>query len=298
MRKSLRILTALAGALIIMSLVTLSGCGKKEAPVPIGPAKIDFATSYDQALKLAQEKNQKILIDFYTDWCTWCKKLDTETYVDTMVVSMSGNIVFTKINAEVDTATARKYSVKAYPTIVLLNSDGTEIDRIAGFLPGPDFVETVNNYLNDIQTLNYYLRMAAAGETTELNFRIGEKYQYRGMVAEAENYYGKVIAADPDNKEGRSDSAMMALAEMKMQAKMYEEAIARFAEVMKKFAGQSIASDAEIMTAIVYREKGDTAMAIKSFEGFIKNNPASPDTAYAQKQILKLKNPAPVEGGK
>ncbi|HCH44379.1 DUF255 domain-containing protein, partial [uncultured Algoriphagus sp.] len=35
----------------------------------------------------ANEKNPKmLLVDVYTDWCGWCKKMDKETFKDPKVV--------------------------------------------------------------------------------------------------------------------------------------------------------------------------------------------------------------------
>jgi thiol:disulfide interchange protein DsbD len=278
-------------------IVLIAGCGKKEEPI-VAPTQINFAADYQSALKLAQDKGQKVIIDFYADWCTWCKRLDTVTFVDSSVIAMSKDIVFAKINAEVDTATAAIYRVKGYPTVVLANADGSEIDRIGGYLAPSEFKETIENYLKDVNTLNYFLGKADSGATTELNYRIGEKYADRGMYPEAEIYFAKVISADPENKELRTDSAMMAVADIKRRDKKYDEAMAEFKKVMEKFPGTPLATDAEIWTAVVYRQKGDTAKAIEAFENFLKNHPESDDTAYARQQIEKLKNPPPPDSAK
>ena len=34
----------------------------------------------EQAEKLAKENPRKWLVDVYTDWCGWCKKMDQETF--------------------------------------------------------------------------------------------------------------------------------------------------------------------------------------------------------------------------
>ena len=32
--------------------------------------------SFEQAVELQKKEPRKILIDVYTDWCGWCKKMD------------------------------------------------------------------------------------------------------------------------------------------------------------------------------------------------------------------------------
>ena len=40
----------------------------------------------EEAYAAAQQDGKKILIDFYTDWCGWCKKLDADTYSKPQVI--------------------------------------------------------------------------------------------------------------------------------------------------------------------------------------------------------------------
>ena len=63
-------------------------------------------------------------------------------------------MVFFNVNAEsADSIVAQKYSVSGYPTFVLTDSEGKEVDRIVGYLPTEDFLTTVENYKNGIGTL-------------------------------------------------------------------------------------------------------------------------------------------------
>ncbi|MEW5923332.1 MAG: thioredoxin family protein, partial [Candidatus Zixiibacteriota bacterium] len=115
MRKGIKFSLMIAVLLAAVSLSTMIGCSKKAEDVVVSPKEIEFVTDYATALQIAQEKNQKILIDFYTDWCVWCKRLDSFTYSDSAVIEMSKSMVFAKINAEVDTLTAQKYIIPGYP---------------------------------------------------------------------------------------------------------------------------------------------------------------------------------------
>lgn len=57
--------------------------------------------SFEQAVQLAQKNKKKILIDVYTDWCSWCKYMDRNTYTnDTIVKYINKNYYAVKFNAE------------------------------------------------------------------------------------------------------------------------------------------------------------------------------------------------------
>ena len=47
--------------------------------------KIKWLT-FEQAVELSQKEPRKILIDIYTDWCGWCKKMDAATYMHPKIV--------------------------------------------------------------------------------------------------------------------------------------------------------------------------------------------------------------------
>ena len=55
----------------------------------------------DEALKLNKTKPKKLLVDIYTDWCGWCKKMDKDTYADTAIARyINDNFYAVKFNAE------------------------------------------------------------------------------------------------------------------------------------------------------------------------------------------------------
>ncbi|MEP7127753.1 MAG: DUF255 domain-containing protein [Chitinophagales bacterium] len=57
--------------------------------------------SITEAEKLNAQHPRKILIDIYTDWCGWCKKLDATTYKDPRIVQyLNDNFYAVKLNAE------------------------------------------------------------------------------------------------------------------------------------------------------------------------------------------------------
>lgn len=42
--------------------------------------------SWEEALDKTQKEPKKIIVDIYTDWCTWCKKMDRTTFSDPTIV--------------------------------------------------------------------------------------------------------------------------------------------------------------------------------------------------------------------
>lgn len=57
--------------------------------------------SFEEAVAKSKEEPKKLLIDIYTDWCGWCKKMDKEAYSNAELVSyINENYYPVKFNAE------------------------------------------------------------------------------------------------------------------------------------------------------------------------------------------------------
>lgn len=55
----------------------------------------------EQAEKLAKENPRPILIDTFTDWCGWCKKLDQDTFSNPVIAEILNNKFYpVKFDAE------------------------------------------------------------------------------------------------------------------------------------------------------------------------------------------------------
>ena len=62
--------------------------------------KIQWMT-WDEAVKANEKNKKKFFIDFYTDWCGWCKRMDNTTFADPAVAKyMNANFYNIKFNAE------------------------------------------------------------------------------------------------------------------------------------------------------------------------------------------------------
>jgi thioredoxin-related protein len=117
--------------------------------------------SYDLGLENAKKENKPIMVDFYTSWCGWCKKMDKETFAHKDVSKLlSQDYVAVKLNAEsskklkiggqdlTERDVAKDFKVTGYPTICFLKADGDKIGCLPGYA-GPEHFVNVLSYIKD-----------------------------------------------------------------------------------------------------------------------------------------------------
>jgi thioredoxin-related protein len=119
--------------------------------------------NFNDGLKLAQEKRKPIIMDFYADWCGWCRKMETEVFADREVAArLKDNYVCIRIHTDRDqdetikyknhVLTKREFSmmvgVQGLPTLVFMDKEGNLITKIPGFMT-KDMLLPLLNYIRE-----------------------------------------------------------------------------------------------------------------------------------------------------
>lgn len=104
---------------------------------------VSWEYDLERALDKAKSSGEPIMADFYTDWCHWCDKLDSDTYSDSRVDELSRKFICVKIDADSNKAVASKYGVRGYPTVIFFDSNGKTIGRVGGYLPPEAFLKNM-----------------------------------------------------------------------------------------------------------------------------------------------------------
>jgi thioredoxin-related protein len=120
--------------LVVAAMLGAAAC-QREAP------SAWFKGDYQAARTAAAERDTVLMIQFYTDWCNWCRRLEADTFSVPAVRDQLAKIVSLRVNAEeAGEELARRFDVDSYPTMIFLDSDGQEMDRILGYLPPDKFL--------------------------------------------------------------------------------------------------------------------------------------------------------------
>jgi thioredoxin-related protein len=129
--------------------------------------------SFEEAYKLNKKKPKKMMVDVYTDWCGWCKKMDAETFANPVIASyMNDHFYNVKFNAErkdtivIDgvkfsnpnpssSRSTHQLAVEllrgkmSYPSYAFLNEKGQLITVVAGYQQAQGFECILNFFGSD-----------------------------------------------------------------------------------------------------------------------------------------------------
>jgi thioredoxin-related protein len=103
-----------------------------------------FSGDLEAAQAEAGARGTMVMIEFYADWCNWCRRLEADTFSVPEVQRELAKFVPIKLNGEEGGAElAASFGVDSYPTLIFLDPEGNEMDRILGYLPPDRFLRRV-----------------------------------------------------------------------------------------------------------------------------------------------------------
>jgi thioredoxin-related protein len=140
--------------------------------------------TWEEAVELNKKQPKKIMVDVYTDWCGWCKKMDKSTFANPEVSNyLRDHFYAVKLNAEqreaiifgrdtftyMDSGNGRGVNTLAYalldgkmgyPSIVYLDEQFRRIMISPGYKETPDLMRELKFAKEEIynkQTWEEYL---------------------------------------------------------------------------------------------------------------------------------------------
>jgi tetratricopeptide (TPR) repeat protein len=120
-----------------------------------GPGALGENPPFEQVRQRSKDSGRPILLDFYRMGCSWCEKQARETYATSEVSAAFESVVRARYDGErgEGKALADRYHIPGFPTVVVIDSDGAEVDRITGFKAPKEFLPEVQRILRGEGTL-------------------------------------------------------------------------------------------------------------------------------------------------
>ncbi len=112
--------------------------------------------SYEEALKKSKQQGRKLFIDCYTTWCGPCKYMSETVFKQEKIGDfLNQNFICLKYDMEKGEGPelAKKFGVRAYPTFIIVNPDGTIRHKLVGGGEEEQFIERVKESFDDNKAL-------------------------------------------------------------------------------------------------------------------------------------------------
>lgn len=124
--------------------------------------------TFNKVLERAKKENKQVFVDCYAVWCGPCKMLEKDIFPDKKVGEFL-NEKFINFKSDMEKGEGiilrKKYNITFYPTLLILNSDGSEYSRCVGTDDSVDgFIEMVNKMLrSDLAKLRSKFKTSLEG---------------------------------------------------------------------------------------------------------------------------------------
>jgi len=148
---------------IIIALIALTGFAQK--------TKVNWY-SFEKAVELNKQEPKKILVDVYTDWCGWCKKMKKNTFNHPEIANyINKNFYAVRFDAESDKkvsfngrtfikkgdsrkrphqlAIALLQGKMSYPSVAYLDENNNLITTVPGYQEPKDIEPILKFFVED-----------------------------------------------------------------------------------------------------------------------------------------------------
>lgn len=213
--------------------------------------EVQWRTDYNAARIEAQKTGLPIVIDFSTDWCVHCKKLDVTTFRDPAVAAcLNGNFIPLKLDGDKEKRLVEALRIQGYPTLILAGPDGRILKTIEGYRDAARFREDLQEVLAalsnpDWMNRNYQdaARSAQAGDfaaAAAMLHKIIDDARQKPI-----HWQARILLQDIE----RQAQLQLGRAKRLEEAGLWVEAAAAYAETMRVYAGTGAAADAARLLA-------------------------------------------------
>jgi thioredoxin-related protein len=287
---NLKIMGLAAIFLAFIAVVTLPNLTSKADVIP-------WEGDYQAALKKAEAASQLVLVYLYTDWCGFCRKMDRETFENEgLIDAMAAHYVWVRLNAETQDDGKRlrqEMGVSGFPTTLLLNAKGEELDRLEGFIPPTGFQEMVENMAASPDSIAVLTAEAEKQpDSAPLHYRIGRKHLDRRNFSKAQEAFSRVIELDPENREGSTDASHYYLAVSLASQEQLESALEQLEVFETKFQTSEVAADVQVLRGLIHFHSGDVDAAKKVLREYLKDNPEHRQAPRIKRILAELDAPS------
>lgn len=208
-----------------------------------------YFRTWQHVLEEAKRLRRPIFLDLYADWCYPCKKLEQETFSHPSVHKILQKYVMVKFNIDKPEGRSlvNRYRVERFPTTLMLDWQGREVERVIGFYPPRFFRTPVEDALEPSQQ-NIYENLRARWSrepgNLPLALRLADRALLRRSLQESERLYRQILQIDRKDTKRLGSQALFGLARLQTRESQYLQALPILAQLHREYPRSLVRIDA------------------------------------------------------
>jgi TolA-binding protein len=207
--------------------------------------EVEWRTDYNKARQEALDKGRPLLLDFGTENCFFCKKLDATTFRDGGVVGLlNKKFIPLKIDANRNAALSDALHVDRFPTLVLAAPDGKILATQEGYIEAPRCQELLQRALVILSNPEWMARdyQDAVKAIAASDFARAIAL-LRSVLDDKGERPVQVKARQLLDDLEQQAAGQLARAKQQLDKGQSDEAVARISELVRSYAGTQAATE-------------------------------------------------------
>ena len=120
--------------LAVLSFISSSMFVAKSQAALFQRSGIQWNNDINESIAMSKQLNKPMLLKVSTDWCSYCKKMQRETFSDaTVIAKVNENFVPVYIDGDKNKALVKQLGVRSFPTTVVVSPNQEVLASITGF---------------------------------------------------------------------------------------------------------------------------------------------------------------------
>lgn len=250
---------------------------------------IPWLGSLAAAEKQARQLRKPVLAYFFVRGSEFCQQLEEGVLADKAVADAAQEFVCVRVDAGAQADEARKLDVRGAPTILVLDGQGNEMERLAGLVGKDKLLAKLAETRRGKLTLREARRLAQQNPgDVQANWKVAETYLEEGREDLAEPYLRNVLAHDEENQYGYTDNAMFALAFALGKRGDYAKAVYSFEKLLERWPDYKDKDKALYCLGLSQLAVGQKDKGRATLQQLMRDFPESSTAKNAQTALDKL----------
>jgi thioredoxin-related protein len=258
--------------------------------VPLGPGKVLWAISPDEASQRAARENKFVFLEFVKEDCGNCKRMDALLYPAFDFEALLTGMVPVKVDLEtpVGKEFVQRYGIDATPAVLITTPEGRLVFLMAGFYNQADFFRHANSA---VEGYRKFARQVDSQNIPKLSAKealdTGNELYRRSDPAAALPRLRRAVSA-PGATTGEREDALELLAAVELDLDQSASSRQTIERLLKTTKDRARRERAEIFRAQIPLAENRPAEALALFHKFQKDHPRSPHIQRVNDLVQRL----------